>query len=176
MKAPGTFDIRKWVEEHRALMPRPLMSHDRIWNDGFFVNLFDGPTADERADFHINASPEFFVQLVGEMHCRVVEDGRFEDFVVHEGEMFLLPPNVPHRNRRDVRSFGLVVHQQRPPGATDAILWYCDKCCHQLYRVDYVLDDLREQLTTYVRQFLSDEQKRTCEKCGWVMPANQGMM
>ena len=176
MKAPGTVDVQEWVAQHRALLPRPLMSHDRVWNDGFLVMLFDGPTAKERSDFHINASPEFFYQFMGEMTCRVVEDGRFVDFTVHEGEMFLLPPYIPHLNRRGDRSIGLVVHQQRPAGAKDAIVWYCERCCNTLHRVDYVFEELKSQLTTFVRAFLADEKLRTCGGCGWVMPGDKGMM
>jgi 3-hydroxyanthranilate 3,4-dioxygenase len=176
MKVSGTVDVREWVERHRTLLPRPLMSHDRVWNDGFLVMLFDGPTASERSDFHINSSPEFFYQFVGEMTCRVLENGKFHDFTVKEGEMFLLPPLVPHLNRRNDRSIGLVVHQQRPVGTKDAIVWYCERCCGQLHRVDYVFEELKSQLTTYVRAFLSDERLRTCQQCGWLMPAEQGMM
>jgi len=176
MKAPATHDLLAWVKEHRALLPRPLMSHDRVWNDGFLVMLFDGPTAKDRSDFHINSSPEFFYQFVGEMRCRVVEDGRFVDFTVGEGQMFLLPAYMPHLNSRDDRSIGLVVHQQRPPGAKDAIVWYCERCCHQLHRVDYVFEDLKAQLPGFIEAFLSSEKLRTCERCGTVVPADRGRM
>lgn len=176
MKAPGILDVRRWVEEHQRLLPRPTMSHERVWNDGFLVMLFDGPTARERSDFHINASPEFFYQMVGEMTCRVLEDGRFVDYTVQEGAMFLLPPGVPHLNRRGDRSIGLVVHQQRPPGAMDAIVWYCESCGNQLHRVDYVFEELKSQLTTFVTAFLADEDLRTCRACGTVMPADRGAM
>jgi 3-hydroxyanthranilate 3,4-dioxygenase len=176
VKAPGTIDARRWVEEHRLLLPRTLMSHDRVWNDGFLVMLFDGPTAKERSDFHINSSPEFFYQFVGEMFCRVLEEGRFVDYTVHEGEMFLLPPRVPHLNRRGDQSIGLVVHQQRPPGAMDAIAWYCEACGNQLHRVDYVFEELKSQLTTFVSAFLADERLRTCSRCGTVMPSDRGAM
>ena len=176
MEAPGTVNVQEWVEQHRLLLPRSVMSHDRVWNDGFLVMLFDGPTAQERSDFHINASPEFFYQFFGEMTCRVVKDGRFVDFTVHEGEMFLLPPFIPHLNRRNDKSIGLVVHQQRPPGAKDAIVWYCERCCNQLHRVDYIFEELKSQLTTFVRTFLSSAQLRTCQQCAWIMPAEQGMM
>ncbi|HVU05884.1 MAG TPA: 3-hydroxyanthranilate 3,4-dioxygenase [Polyangiaceae bacterium] len=176
MKAPGILDARAWVEEHRALLPRALMSHERVWNDGFLVMLFDGPTAPERSDFHVNSSPEFFYQFVGEMFCRVLEDGRFVDYTVKEGEMFLLPAGVPHLNRRGDRGIGLVVHQARPAGAKDAIVWYCENCGNQLHRVDYLFEELKSQLTTFVTAFLADERLRTCARCGTVMPGDRGRM
>jgi 3-hydroxyanthranilate 3,4-dioxygenase len=126
-----TRDVLKWVEENRSRPDKPLMSHERVWNDGFLVMLFDGPTPKDRRDFHINTSPEFFYQLVGEMHCRVIEDGRFRDLTVKEGEMFMLPANMPHLNSREQPSLGIVVHQARYPGAKDSIVWYCENCCNQ---------------------------------------------
>jgi 3-hydroxyanthranilate 3,4-dioxygenase len=171
-----TIDVQRWVRERKELGDRPYMSHDRIWNDGFLVLLFDGPTPPERMDFHINTSPEFFYQLVGDMHCRVLEDGVFRDFVVAEGEMFLLPARIPHRNSRDRGSLGIVVHQARDPGALDAIVWYCEKCQNVLHRVDYQLSSLREQLQEHIRNFLGSEALRTCKRCGTVMSAERGFM
>lgn len=115
MKSFSTRDVLKWVEENRAVLDKPTMNHERVWNDGFLVMLFDGPTPKDRCDFHINTSPEFFYQLVGDMRCRIIEDGKRIDITVGEGEMFLLPANVPHLNQRDRGSLGIVVHQTRAP-------------------------------------------------------------
>jgi 3-hydroxyanthranilate 3,4-dioxygenase len=172
----NTRNVLKWVEENRSKLDKPTMSHERVWEDGFLVLLFDGPTPKNRCDFHINTSPEFFYQLVGEMRCRVIENGKFVDLTVGEGEMFLLPASVPHLNTRDQGSLGIVVHQTRAKGAKDSIVWYCENCCHQLYRADYVFEDLRAQLPIYIRKFLSDEGLRTCEECRTVMPADRGYM
>jgi 3-hydroxyanthranilate 3,4-dioxygenase len=176
VKGLSTRDVLKWVDENRARLDKPTMSHERVWEDGFLVMLFDGPTPKNRCDFHVNTSPEFFYQLVGDMRCRVIEDEKFVDLTVGEGEMFLLPANVPHLNTRDQGSLGIVVHQTRAPGALDSIVWYCEKCCRQLYRVDYVFEDLKTQLPIYIRKFLSDERLRTCGGCGWVMPPDRGYM
>ncbi len=171
-----TVDVSRWVEEHQKLGERPVMSHDRVWHDGFLVMLFDGPTPRDRSDFHINASPEFFYQLVGDMNCRVLENGEFRDFVVGAGQMFLLPPLVPHLNTREQGSLGIVVHQARQPGSLDAIVWYCDACKSVLHRIDYQLDDLREQLQGHIRNFLDSEELRTCKACGTQMSAERGRM
>lgn len=171
-----TRDVLKWVEENRFRTDKPLMSHERVWCDGLLVMLFDGPTPKDRCDFHINTSPEFFYQLAGEMQCRVIEDARFRDLTVREGEMFMLPANVPHLNSRGQSSLGIVIHQTRQPGAKDAIVWYCERCCHPLFRVDYSFADLQAQLPVFVRKFLADESLRTCDDCGTVMPADRGYM
>jgi 3-hydroxyanthranilate 3,4-dioxygenase len=169
-------NVLKWVEEHKGLGDRPTMSHERVWEDGFLVLLFDGPTPRDRCDFHINTSPEFFYQLVGDMRCRVIEDGKFVDLTVGEGEMFMIPPNVPHLNTRDQGSLGIVVHQVRAPGAKDTIVWYCESCVSPLHRVDYVFEDLKTQLPVFIRNFLSSETLRTCRQCGAVMSPERGYM
>ncbi len=171
-----TVDVTRWVDERRTLGDRPVMSHDRVWHNGFLVMLFDGPTPKDRSDFHINTSPEFFYQLVGDMNCRVLENGEFKDFVVGEGQMFLLPALVPHLNTREQGSLGIVVHQAREQGAFDAIVWYCERCKTPLHRIDYQLDDLREQLQIHIRSFLASAELRTCKVCGTQMSADRGRM
>jgi 3-hydroxyanthranilate 3,4-dioxygenase len=169
-------DVAAWVAQSEARKGKALMSNERIWDDGFLVTLFDGPTPPERCDFHINTSPEFFYQLRGDMSCRILEDGRFRDFVVAEGEMFMLPALVPHLNARVEGSIGLVIHQSRAPGAREAIVWYCERCCAQLHREDYVFEDLQRQLPGFIRRFLGDEGLRTCKSCGAVLDPARGYM
>jgi 3-hydroxyanthranilate 3,4-dioxygenase len=110
------------------------------------------------------------------MYCRLLQNGEFRDHTVGPGQMFYIPPLVPHLNRRPRGSIGLAVHAQRAPGALDAVAWYCEACGHQLHRIDYLFKDLLEQLPPLVRAFLGNEQQRTCARCGWMMPADQGRM
>jgi 3-hydroxyanthranilate 3,4-dioxygenase len=169
-------DVTGWVADSLVRKGKALMSNERIWDEGFLVTLFDGPTPPDRCDFHINTSPEFFYQLRGEMRCRILEDGRFRDVVVGEGEMFLVPSLVPHLNRRVEGSIGLVIHQSRAPGVKEGIVWYCETCCHPLHQEEYVFEDLQRQLPGLIRRFLGDERLRTCAACGTVMPATRGVM
>ncbi|WP_428265986.1 3-hydroxyanthranilate 3,4-dioxygenase [Haliangium sp.] len=169
-------DVSGWVEASLARPTAAFLHHELFWDQGFIVKLFDGPTPDQRSDFHINTSPEFFYQLRGDMFCRLREHGRVVDVTVKPGEMFVIPALVPHLNRRAPGSLGLVIHQQRQPGAKDAVAWYCDECGHQLHRVDYDFEDLLAQLPPLVRAFLADDDKRTCGRCGWVMPPGRGRM
>jgi 3-hydroxyanthranilate 3,4-dioxygenase len=176
MKPFNTINVERWIEKSRAMLDKPILHHEEFWAEDkdFMIKLFDGPTPKERSDFHINSSPEFFYQLKGEMYCRVIEHDAFVDITVGESDMFLLPSAVPHLNTREEGSIGLVIHQKRPPGATDAIAWYCERCCHLLHRVDYVFEDLRAQLPGFIRGFLADERLRTCGRCGTVMAADRG--
>lgn len=171
-------DVLAWIAKSRQSgSGKAVLNHEEFWNDGFLVKLFDGPTPVGRRDFHINTSPEFFYQFQGEMRCRLRrDDATFEDVVVREGEMYLIPPRVPHLNQRDEGSIGLVIHDSRQPGALDSIVWYCESCAEQLHRVDYRFEDLQSQLRTFIREFLSSEELRTCRRCGAVMSADQGFM
>jgi 3-hydroxyanthranilate 3,4-dioxygenase len=169
-------DVQRWIRESGQRRTDRILDHETFWNQELIIKLFDGPTPVDRSDFHINTSPEFFYQFAGDMYCRLRQDGRFVDHTVRAGEMFYIPPLIPHLNRRPQGSIGLVIHQQRAPGALDAVAWYCESCGHQLHRIDYLFVDLLAQLPPLVRGFLADEDRRTCQQCGWRMPAQQGAM
>lgn len=171
------FDVQRWLAEGKIALDKPLMNHARVVDDRFIVMVFDGPTPPQRSDFHINTAAEFFYQFEGEMACRIRhDDGHFDDHVVGPGQLFYIPPGVPHRNRRESGSVGLVIHEQRADGALDTILWYCDGCGHELHRCAYAFTELQRNLRMHIDAFLSDEALRTCTQCGWVMPSGQGRL
>lgn len=174
MKIIDTYSLKKWVEQNHGDVERSLMNHERVWNEDFIIMLFNGATPPQRSDFHINTSPEFFYQIEGEMFCQILEDDGFRDIIVHEGEMFYIPPMIPHLNRRANGSIGLVIHQKRLPNALDTIVWYCNSCANELHRFEYRYTELRQNLQVHIRQFLSDKQLRTCQRCGDVFPPTQG--
>lgn len=182
MKPPETaFDLHAFLAQSQAKTTYEMMSHASVWDNGFLVRVFDGPTTPGRADFHINQVPELFYQLAGTLELRVWDGARFLDHSIAPGQVYSLPALVPHRNRRPEGSIGLVVHVSRLPGQTDAILWYCEDCATRneatvLHRIDYQVGALREDLRAHIRGFLCDEELRTCSVCGCVADANMGAM
>ena len=50
------------------------------------------------------------------------------DMPLKEGDVFMIPPNVPHRPVRKANTVGLVVEYWRPEGKNDQFVWYCDEC------------------------------------------------
>ena len=176
-KPEQLFDVLSWVSRQKAESDTPLMNHKMLWRDSFIVMLFNGATPKDRSDYHINAAGELFYQLEGEMRCRLVEsDGRITHHVVGPGEIFYIPPFQPHLNQREEGSTGIVIHQQRPEGALDGMMWMCNECAHPLHRVDYEFTELKENLSLHIRAFLASEELRTCDACQAVFPADQGYL
>src|SRR3954470_19777534 len=93
-----TINFRRWIDEHRHRL-QPPVGNAQIWADReFMVTVVGGPNS--RTDYHVNQGEEFFYQLEGDITLRVLLDGKPEDIVIREGDIFLLPPNVPHSPQR----------------------------------------------------------------------------
>lgn len=91
-----------------------------------------------------------------------------------EGDMFLLPPKVPHSPNRTEDSVGLVIERKRAgKGFTDGLLWFCDKCNHKLHDVYFELHNIEKDFLPHFTQFYNSEKLRTCKNCGHVMETNK---
>jgi 3-hydroxyanthranilate 3,4-dioxygenase len=82
--------------------------------------------------------------------------------------MFLLPARTPHSPQRGPNTVGLVIEKVRK-NEEDGFIWFCEKCGNMLYEEKLVVNDIVKQLPPVMEGFYSDEQKRTCNKCGAVM-------
>jgi 3-hydroxyanthranilate 3,4-dioxygenase len=171
-------DVAEWMRRSVAAgSDKPVLNFEQFWDAELLIRLFDGPTPKGRRDFHINTRAEFFYQLKGDLVCTVIKNDEFVTVTCGEGEMFWIPPLVPHLNEREQGSVGLVIHTQRRPGAFDAMAWYCEKCGTQLHRMDYAYEkDLRELLGPKIREFAASEELRTCKRCGTVMSGELGLI
>ncbi len=157
-------NFKKWIDEHRHLL-KPPVGNQQIWADReFMVTVVGGPNA--RRDFHVNEGEEFFYQLEGDIALHVLVDGQREVIPIREGEIFLLPPNVPHSPQRPPNTIGLVLERRRLPHEKDSFLWVCEKCGNELYRESIHLTDIVRQLPPVFDHFYGDEKARTCSKCG----------
>ena len=120
------FDLRKWVEDHRQDL-KPPVGNKAIWdNGGFLVMAVGGPNA--RTDYHVNPGEEFFYQVQGDIVVKVIDDGKPKDVPIKEGEIFLLPPKVPHSPQRPANTVGVVVEFPKLTTEDHHLRWYCKSC------------------------------------------------
>lgn len=161
-------NFQAWIEENRHLL-KPPVGNKVIWADGDFICMVvGGPNA--RSDFHVEEGPEFFYQLEGDMNLRIVDDGAFRDIRIREGEVFLLPPRVPHSPQRGADTVGLVIERRRMPGEKDGLLWFCERCSSKLYEEYFELTDIERQFPPVFDRFFGDEENLRCDNCGHVNP------
>ncbi len=95
MAIQGAFNFRQWIDEHRHLL-KPPVGNQVVYkdNDNFIVMVVGGPNS--RKDYHYNETEEFYYQLEGDIVVKIVDEGKFRDIHIKEGDIFLLPPRTPH--------------------------------------------------------------------------------
>jgi 3-hydroxyanthranilate 3,4-dioxygenase len=162
------FNFRQWIDENRHLL-KPPVGNKLVFRDSeFIIMVVGGPNS--RKDFHVDPGEEFFYQLEGDIVLKTVQDGKVLDVPIREGDILLLPPNVPHSPRRFANTVGLVVERQRRPEELDGFQWYCENCDHLLYEEFVHISDIVKQLPPIFERFFNNESHRTCRNCGTVMP------
>ncbi|MDQ2068779.1 3-hydroxyanthranilate 3,4-dioxygenase [Natronospira bacteriovora] len=168
MPLPSAFNFQKWIDEHRDEL-KPPVANKRVFKDSeFIVMVVGGPNT--RKDYHYDEGEEFFYQLEGEMVLKIQEDGKVRDIPIKAGEVFLLPPKVPHSPQRFENSIGLVIERERRPDEQDGLMWFCDKCNHKLYEEYFHLENIETQFPPVFDRFFGSEAHRTCDNCGHIMP------
>jgi 3-hydroxyanthranilate 3,4-dioxygenase len=167
MDSLQAFNFKRWIDDHRHLL-QPPVGNKRVFSDGdFIIMVVGGPNA--RKDYHVDPGQEFFYQLEGDMVLKTVQNGRFVDVPIREGEILLLPAGVPHSPQRRANTVGLVIERQRRPAEQDGFQWYCESCGNLLYQEFFELTDIEKQFPLVFDRFFASQDKRTCRNCGTVM-------
>jgi 3-hydroxyanthranilate 3,4-dioxygenase len=145
-----------------------------LWKDSqFLVLIVGGPNA--RRDFHIDPADEFFYQLEGDMVLEYIDgQGKRQREIIREGDVFLLPANVPHSPQRPAHTVGLVVERVRGPQEPEGYAWYCERCNEKLYTLSRGAGDILQDLQTVAGQFNGSDALRTCKACGYIQPVPTG--
>lgn len=157
-------NFKKWIDENRHLL-KPPVGNRQIWEDReFMVTVVGGPNS--RTDYHINEGEEFFYQVEGNITLRILENGKPKDIPINEGEIFLLPPKVPHSPQRPANTVGLVLERKRLAHEQDGFLWICEGCGGKLYEEYFHLTNIVTQLPPVFERYWGSEQNTTCRKCG----------
>jgi 3-hydroxyanthranilate 3,4-dioxygenase len=166
MLAPP-IDFRRWIDDNRHLLKPPVGNKCIVAGD-FYVMVVGGPN--QRTDYHYDEGPEFFYQLEGEMVLKVMEDGAPRDIPIRAGEIFYLPPRIPHSPQRMADSVGLVIERKRLPHERDGLMWFCERCHHKLYEEFFTLRDIEQDFPPVFERFYRSKQNRTCKACGHEHP------
>lgn len=163
------FNLQKWIDENRDLLKPPVSNKNLYVEAGdFIVMIVGGPNA--RKDYHFNESEELFYQIEGDITVRIQEDGKPKDVIIKEGDIFLLPGNIPHSPIRGENTVGLVIERVRKgSNLTDGLMWFCDECNHKLHEYRFPLNDIEHDFLSRFRSFYASEELRTCDNCGHVM-------
>ena len=160
-------NLKKWIDENRHLLKPPVGNKVVYEDSDFIVMIVGGPNS--RKDFHYNESEEFFYQLEGDIVVKIQHEGKAVEVPIREGDIFLLPPKVPHNPTRGANTVGLVMEQKRRDGEKDGLLWFCEKCNHPLYEKYFSLSNIMTQFQTTFEYFYGNKELRTCKNCGYCM-------
>ncbi len=157
-------NFKNWIEENRHLL-KPPVGNKVVYEDvDFIIMVVGGPNS--RKDYHVDPVEEFFYQLEGDMILKIMDGGKRVDVPIKEGEIFLLPKNVPHSPQRFENTIGLVVEYKRDEGDLDGFQWYCDECDVMLHEVTLDLENIVTQLPPLFDAYWKNMDARTCESCG----------
>ena len=167
------FDFGRWVAEHGHLL-RPPVNNKVMWErtGDFLVQVVGGPNA--RTDFHVDPYEEWFYQIKGDMHVDVMTDEGMRRVDIREGEMWLLPRDLPHSPQRpEPGSIGIVLERVREEGTLERFQWYCLECEALVHEIELQVRDLVVDLPPVFEEFYASEQARTCPKCATVHPGRR---
>ena len=125
MNIKKPFNLQKWIDENRHLLKPPVGNKNLyVESEDYIVMIVAGPNA--RKDYHYNETEELFYQIEGSIVVKTQQDGKLVEVPINEGEMFLLPPKVPHSPVRSEGSIGLVIERKRKKDDRDLLMWFSD--------------------------------------------------
>lgn len=172
MQQLKAFNFQKWIRDHQHELEPPV-GNQQIWPEAdLMVMVVGGPNM--RTDFHDDPVEEFFYQMKGSMVLKIMEDGKFKDVRMDEGDIFLMPPHVRHSPQRPVPgSLALVLEPTRPEGWLDGFEWYCYNCGNLLYRHEVDLVSIVKDLPPAFEKFCAQTELHKCKRCGAVHPGRK---
>ena len=171
MESLNTINFKTWIDEHRHLL-KPPVANRCIYTEAkdFIIMIVGGPNA--RKDYHYNEGEEFFYQIEGDMVLKIIDDDQPVEIPIRAGEIFLLPPKVPHSPQRPANTVGLVIERMRHPGEHDGCIWFCESCNSKVYEEYFHIEkasDIVAKLKMVMEKVRNSEALRTCKKCGVIV-------
>lgn len=165
------FNLNKWIKDNRNLLKPPVGNKNLyVQAEDFIVMIVGGPNS--RKDYHYNETEELFYQIEGDIVVKTQQGGKMVAVEIKEGEMFLLPPKVPHSPIRPKDSVGLVVERKREPHHKDGLMWFSENANAKLYEEFFHLTNIEKDFLPVFKKFYGNEKLRTCPVSGDIMPAD----
>ncbi|MBM71165.1 MAG: 3-hydroxyanthranilate 3,4-dioxygenase [Crocinitomicaceae bacterium] len=166
------FNLTKWIEENRDLLKPPVGNKNLYIDSGdYIVMIVAGPNA--RKDYHYNETEELFYQIEGDIVVKTQQNGKMIEVPIKEGEMFLLPAQIPHSPVRSANSIGLVIERKREPHHKDGLMWYSEKENALLFEEYFQLNDIEKDFLPIFKKFYSNKELRTCPISGEIMDVDE---
>ena len=170
IKAP--FNLNSWIESNKHLLKPPVGNKNLyVESEDFIVMIVGGPNA--RKDYHYNETEELFYQIEGDIIVKTQQNGKMIEVSIKEGEMFLLPPKIPHSPIRPEGSVGLVIERKRKKDDKDGLMWFSDKENALLYEEYFHLTNIEKDFLPVFKRFYKSEKLRTCPVSGEIMEADE---
>ena len=171
-KIAPPFNLNKWISENKHLL-KPPVGNKNLYIDAedFIVMIVAGPNA--RKDYHYNETEELFYQIEGEIIVKTQQNNKLVEVHIKEGEMFLLPPKIPHSPIRPEGSMGLVIEKKREKFHKDGLMWFSDKENALLYEDYFHLTNIEKDFLPVFKKFYQSEKLRTCPISGEIMAVDE---
>ena len=162
-KIKKPFNLQKWIDENRHLLKPPVGNKNLyVESEDYIVMIVAGPNA--RKDYHYNETEELFYQIEGSIVVKTQQDGKLVEVPINEGEMFLLPPKIPHSPVRSEGSIGLVIERKRTNNDKDGLMWFSDTANELLYEEYFHLTNIEKDFLPVFKRFYSDEKFQNMSK------------
>jgi len=171
-KIRAPFNLQGWIKENQHLLKPPVGNKNLyIESEDYIVMIVGGPNS--RKDYHYNETEELFYQLKGSILVKTQQNGKKVEVKINEGEMFLLPPKIPHSPIRPAGSVGLVIERKRKPHHKDGLMWFSDKENALLYEEYFHLTNIEKDFLPVFKKFYKNEKLRTCPISGEIMDVDE---
>ncbi|WP_411140451.1 3-hydroxyanthranilate 3,4-dioxygenase [Streptomyces sp. x-80] len=166
---PQVIDFQGWITENEHLLKPPVNNRTMFLGKDFIVQVVGGPN--QRTDYHLDPYEEWFYQVKGDMHVNVMTADGPQTVHIEEGQVWLLPGDLPHSPQRpDAGSIGLVIERVREEGTLEKFQWYCLDCATLIHEIELQVRDIVEDLPPVFTEFYENEKARVCPQCGALHP------
>ena len=144
-------NLNDYIDENRSTLKPPVSNKLMFDSSRLKIMIVGGPN--QRDDYHIEKGEELFFQLQGNMDLDIMDNNKFKRIRISQGEMFVLPPCIPHSPQRYANSIGLVFERVRYKEEYDALRWYIPNSNNILYEEIFTCTDLGTQLKPIIERY-----------------------